>query len=145
MCIGIPIEVGLKPKAVYLSILRYFIIPEEFILTWDLKVLRSLKQLGKYLNFVSTFSVQDQCLSCHMPEGRHTFLGVHNVDFVQAALSLNVQKMPQGYEFTLRPQGVGHHLPTGDLFRHLTLEVASLSGDDFKVVKRFGRRYTPRW
>jgi hypothetical protein len=81
------------------------------------------------------------CQSCHMPEGKHTFSGAHTFETLKGAISLSVKNDLGGFEFLLTPKKVGHRLPTGDLFRHLTLEVAQ-KGEDFKVIKSIGRIYS---
>jgi len=75
------------------------------------------------------------CQDCHMPSGRHRFAGVHDREALRRALSVEVD----GGELVLASVGVGHHLPSGDVFRHLTVEVAD--GDGWRVVDWIGRRF----
>ena len=78
---------------------------------------------------------QGTCQSCHMPGGRHLFRGAWDHDLLRRSLQVTVTKaqVPE-----LRSVDVGHHFPTGDLFRHLTVEVAA-NDNDFVDVARIGR------
>ena len=78
---------------------------------------------------------QGTCQSCHMPGGRHLFRGAWDHDLLRRSLQVTVTT---GRVLELRSIDVGHHFPTGDLFRHLSVEVA---GDDgaFVDVDRIGR------
>ena len=69
-----------------------------------------------------------------MPGGRHLFRGAWDEDLLRRSLDVTVT----GGGLALRSVDVGHHFPTGDLFRHLTVEAA---GDDgvFADVARVGR------
>jgi hypothetical protein len=77
----------------------------------------------------------EPCQACHMPGGSHRFHGSDDRDFLRSALRVSAR--PEG--FLVESVEVGHHLPTGDLFRHLTLEVRGEGG--WEVIARFGRRY----
>lgn len=79
------------------------------------------------------------CQDCHMPAGDHLVRGAHDRAFLRDSVSVHVQKMPDRARFTLRSVGVGHHWPTGDLFRHATLEVDE--GDGYQVITRIGREF----
>lgn len=74
---------------------------------------------------------QQSCQDCHMPTGDHQFRGAHD----QAWLRASVQIRATETGFWLQSVGVGHHLPSGDLFRHITLSV------DGQVIARLGRRF----
>jgi hypothetical protein len=78
------------------------------------------------------------CQDCHMPDGDHRFRGAHDRDFLVGSLAVEVG----GSALTLRSVGVGHSLPTGDLFRNLTVEAHD--GHDWAVVHRIGRRFEER-
>jgi len=75
------------------------------------------------------------CVDCHMPAGDHAFRGAYDEDFLRG--SLIVRQTPDGLE--LRPDLVGHRLPTGDLFRHLTVEARTPQG--WTVLHRIGRTF----
>lgn len=77
----------------------------------------------------------ETCQDCHMPEGRHVFRGSHDLEFLRNSLRVGMEKGA----FVLESVGVGHHLPTGDLYRHLTLEV--LEKDTWKEIYSVGRLY----
>jgi hypothetical protein len=75
------------------------------------------------------------CQGCHMPGGRHTFHGAHDRELLRG--SVRVEAAPG--VLRLRSVGVGHHLPSGDLFRRLTIEVESRGA--WEIVATIGRRY----
>lgn len=77
---------------------------------------------------------QGTCQSCHMPGGRHLFRGAWDEDLLRRSLEVTVT----GGGLALRSVDVGHHFPTGDLFRHLTVEAAGNDGV-FVDVARIGR------
>lgn len=58
----------------------------------------------------------ETCQSCHMPERRHQFQGIHHPEMVRKALKLDVQMKNQRdrieAEIQLTNEGAGHHLPT---------------------------------
>jgi len=83
---------------------------------------------------------QGTCQSCHMPGGRHLFAGAHSAETLRKAISIAVSKSSHGYEFKIRSHAVGHRIPTGDLFRHLTLDVARPAGR-YETVAVIGRVY----
>lgn len=77
----------------------------------------------------------ETCQSCHMPGGRHLFRGAWDVELLKRSLRVDVENNA----LVLRSVGVGHHFPTGDLFRHLTVEVDV--GRGFVDVFRIGRLF----
>jgi hypothetical protein len=79
------------------------------------------------------------CQGCHMPDGRHLFRGAHDQTFLQSAVSVDAWLEDDALVLCLESVDVGHHLPTGDLFRHLTLEVRD--GETWRVVHRIGRTF----
>jgi len=95
----------------------------------------------------------ETCQSCHMPGGRHGMAGSRDVGWLRRALVVTVVGAPAGSTLTLASAGVGHRFPTGDLFRHLTVEVRSLRGDsqdgdgdddEWRVIDRVGRTFETR-
>jgi len=82
------------------------------------------------------------CQQCHMPDGDHRVRGSHDIDYLRAAVSVRVQSNAGVTALVVSSNDVGHNVPTGDLFRHMKLEVAPIGSDDFKIVARFERRYT---
>ena len=79
------------------------------------------------------------CVSCHLPGGDHDVRGVHDRDWLRAAVAVEASRVGGVVRFDVRSVGVGHSLPSGDLFRHLTLEVDD--GGGWRVVDRIGRRF----
>jgi hypothetical protein len=84
----------------------------------------------------------ETCQSCHMPGGRHVMAGTRDVELLRRALVVTVAGDPTGATLTLASAGVGHRFPTGDLFRHLTVEVRD--GEAWRVVARVGRAFETR-
>jgi hypothetical protein len=81
------------------------------------------------------------CQSCHMPGGSHAFPGARDLNLLRASLEVELARGAEGFELILRSRGVGHSFPTGDLFRHLTVEVAEAGRPEFRVVQYIGRTY----
>ena len=77
------------------------------------------------------------CQSCHMPGGRHLFRGAWDVPLLRR--SLGWRFTPSTHTLSLWSKEVGHHYPTGDLFRHLTVE-ADVDGG-WQEIARLGRTY----
>jgi hypothetical protein len=69
------------------------------------------------------------CVGCHMQRTgqdrhrSHRFLGGHDAGVIRRALRVEAAYAPGELRLRLIPQGVGHALPTGDLFRQLRVEV----------------------
>jgi hypothetical protein len=72
-----------------------------------------------------------------MPGGSHAFThGAHDTEALRSAL---VVTRSDG-ALTVEAVGVGHHLPSGDLFRHLTLEF--WRAGSWQVQATFGRQFS---
>lgn len=84
------------------------------------------------------------CQGCHMPKGAHVFKGAHDIKYLKSSIQLKVVRIKDGIFFSISTKDIGHNFPTGDLFRHATLEVKQ-SGSDFKVIDRIGRTFRTRW
>jgi hypothetical protein len=82
------------------------------------------------------------CQGCHMPGADHALpAGAHDRAALRAALSATLRPGPDGPTLVLESVGVGHDLPTGDLFRSLTVEVRPADGP-WRELHRFGRAFT---
>lgn len=93
---------------------------------------------GEWLTYAADTVRPKTCTGCHMPNGSHRFPGSHDLDFLRASIALE-QIVDNGRRFArLRSQGVGHNLPTGDLFRHMTLEARGRESS-FMTVHRLGK------
>lgn len=77
------------------------------------------------------------CADCHMPNGSHDVLGAHDREFLRQAWKVEVRRDGDVVRFRVESVGVGHNLPTGDLFRHATLEINH--GQAWAEIARFGR------
>jgi hypothetical protein len=84
----------------------------------------------------------ETCQGCHMPRGRHVMTGAHDVELLRGALAV----AESNGALTVRSVGVGHSFPTGDVFRHLTVEVREVREESsgWRVVARLGRRFDTR-
>ncbi len=84
----------------------------------------------------------ESCADCHMPDGDHRLAGAHDPMILRRAVGVDVRHTGDGVEFRLQARNIGHRLPTGDVFHHLTLELRATDGD-FEEVYRIGRRFGP--
>ncbi len=75
------------------------------------------------------------CQDCHMPGKSHVFRGAYDLEFLRGALSLRLERERGQLVAILESRGVGHALPTGDVFRHLTLWA------DDRPVARLGQTF----
>ncbi len=80
------------------------------------------------------------CQQCHMPGGRHLFHGAHDSTQLRAGVSVTYVLDLKTVTFQIKSVDVGHNLPSGDVFRHLTFETAT-NGKSFQVVRTFGRQF----
>lgn len=77
----------------------------------------------------------ESCIQCHMPRtasGRrsHSFASAHEPQQLRAALRVTATRpTPTLVRLELAPQRVGHALPTGDLFRRLSLRAWGQAAD----------------
>jgi len=71
------------------------------------------------------------CQECHMPGGDHRVRGAYDLGMLQKALSVEVRTG----SLVVRNRGAGHDVPSGDVFRRVSLEV------DGRTIASFGRRY----
>jgi hypothetical protein len=79
------------------------------------------------------------CQSCHMPGGRHTFLGANDIPKLKRSVSVDARRDRSRVIFAVASVGVGHHHPSGDLFRNMTLDVDT--GHGWRRVDRIGREF----
>lgn len=77
----------------------------------------------------------ERCQDCHMPDRSHRVRGAHDLDWLAASVRVEAT----AGEYVLWTVETGHDLPTGDLFRHLTLE--EQRDGAWVTVARIGRRY----
>jgi hypothetical protein len=85
---------------------------------------------------------RETCQDCHMPGGDHAFRGAHDPATLRAAIAVSARPAGKGrVRLAVRSVGVGHDLPTGDVFRHVTLEVAAGGARRFAEVARFGKAF----
>lgn len=91
----------------------------------------------EWQNYIAHGGVEG-CIDCHMTGGNHQIRGAHDIELLRA--SLKVVCTPQGLQLT--PSGVGHHFPTGDVFRHLLVEGSD--GHAWTELDWIGRKYASK-
>lgn len=92
---------------------------------------------GEWLAWKAESHRPERCQDCHMPD--HTFGGVRRVGALRH--SVRVSPTEDGSALEIWLDGVGHRLPTGDVMRALTLEVASDAlFEDAVELASFGHR-----
>jgi hypothetical protein len=74
-----------------------------------------------------------------MPDGNHDVLGAQDRDWLASSVSVRTLRRGEKVLFLLSTVGVGHALPSGDLFRHLTLEVERDGA--WQEIAWLGRRF----
>ncbi|WP_161491837.1 multiheme c-type cytochrome [Bradyrhizobium centrolobii] len=52
------------------------------------------------------------CQSCHMPERKHLWRGIHDPDMVRSGLTPEFVAKPEAAQFRLTSTGIGHAFPT---------------------------------
>lgn len=88
---------------------------------------------------------EPDCIDCHMKEGDHAMTGAADLTRLKSALRVEVDQAG----LLLEARALGHRLPTGDLFRAITVEwarsdaapAASSSEDGWTVAFRAGRTF----
>jgi hypothetical protein len=84
------------------------------------------------------------CRSCHADSpARHRYPGGHDLEMLQSALSVELCRDDAALSITTRNQGAGHHVPTGDVHRHLVVRAWKASAPEALFEIFFGRRYVP--
>jgi len=53
-----------------------------------------------------------QCQTCHMPDRKHAFKGIHDVDMVRNGLNFKLEKHGRSAVFSIRSVHIGHAFPT---------------------------------
>lgn len=55
---------------------------------------------------------QQHCQSCHMPDRKHQWQGIHSPDMVRTALSFSLSRGEKEITAAITNSGAGHHFPT---------------------------------
>ena len=84
-----------------------------------------------------------QCQGCHMPDGRHDFHGANQRSLLHRSIEIDVHSVQNKAIFEVSTTGVGHHVPSGDLFRHLTIDVQERN--EWKEIAYIGRKFAIKW
>lgn len=84
------------------------------------------------------------CQDCHMKTAQdtptHAMTGARDPDRLRRSVSVTAVESPQP-ALVLEVDGAGHAVPTGDLFRHITVEVSGPDDAEFVVVDTLGRTF----
>lgn len=84
------------------------------------------------------------CQKCHMPNGIHSFEGIYTFSHLKTSLNIAiVQVNGDNKKLSIENKIAGHHVPTGDVYRHITVEAKESGSSDFKVIATIGRN--PFW
>ena len=88
------------------------------------------------------------CANCHMPivdgpKGRHRKHSFEvTTEMIRTSVEARATREGSRATFTIAPRGVGHAVPTGDLFRRLVLRATVVDADGKPVESK--RRYLTR-
>lgn len=75
----------------------------------------------------------ETCQSCHMPEGRHLFRGIHDPAMARRAMTVEAVRDADGVRAVLTNSGAGHFLPTYPTPR-VVLRIAAQGGGVVEMV-----------
>lgn len=89
-----------------------------------------------------------RCGDCHArSRSGHSFPGAHDPGMLQKALAYSLCRSGSGDSgelvVTLRNQGAGHNVPTGDVHRHILLRLWRSSSPERLYEHSLARRYQP--
>lgn len=89
------------------------------------------------------------CARCHFPRRGdgfdHALRSTRDDDAWRRALAVRARRVDDGLAFELEPRGVGHAVPTGDLFRRLALHAEVRDGEAVleERTRYLGRHFEP--
>jgi len=102
--------------------------------------------VNTYTEWLVDYGAKKSCQSCHMPAGKHTWLGAHSLALLKKSVDLELtasSNEPVKAQARLKPNEVGHSVPSS-VVRKLILEVklfddnnTLVSQQDFAFYKRF--------
>ena len=79
------------------------------------------------------------CQGCHMPQGSHTMHGANDRELLKSSIQVELTRRDDFVLFSVQSVGVGHNLPSGDLFRNITAEIKIQ--DTWVVLAKWGRAF----
>ena len=90
----------------------------------------------------SPYAAQE-CLDCHRSgDGGHRFPGGHDLNMLKRATEVeSCRSSDNTIRITLRNRGAGHHLPTGDVHRHIALRAWFSNSPERLAETIFGRQF----
>lgn len=84
-----------------------------------------------------------ECLACHGTDASHRFPGGHDEQMRARAVAIEACRTPGTLTLTLANRGAGHHVPTGDLHRHLVLRAWMPGAPERLHETLLGRQFAP--
>jgi len=76
-----------------------------------------------------------QCQNCHMPDRKHQFKGIHDLEMTKKGLDFDLKANDQGAELTLTSKWIGHAFPTY-VTPKVVIRAEALDGDG-KPLRRW--------
>jgi hypothetical protein len=76
-----------------------------------------------------------QCQGCHMPDRKHQFRGIHDIEMTRKGLGFKLERKGHGAELTISSKWIGHAFPT-----YVTPKVivhAEAVGGDSDILRRW--------
>lgn len=81
------------------------------------------------------------CMTCHATQHGHGFPGAHDRGMLTGALDVSWCRRGDAIAVGVRNAAAGHHVPTGDIHRHMYLRVWRASAPESLFQAYFGRRF----
>lgn len=78
------------------------------------------------------FKLDINCQTCHMPDRKHLFKGIHDKEMTLSALTINVERREDRVVAIIKNIGAGHYFPT--YVTPLVIVRAYLKGGDGEVL-----------
>lgn len=109
---------------------------------------RALLMQSTVAEHAASAAATRSCSGCHMPSERsHSFPGAYDLDMLRRSLAIEARRDADALVLELRPDAVGHAVPTGDLFRRLEIRLFAVDDDGHQRAldrRWLGRRFAPR-
>jgi hypothetical protein len=86
---------------------------------------------------------QHGCMTCHGSANDHAFAGAHDPDMLAGALTVEWCRDGGALALAVTNVAAGHHVPTGDIHRHMNLRAWRSSAPEALFEVFFGRRFAP--
>jgi hypothetical protein len=88
--------------------------------------------------------IDDGCRGCHaLSPFAHRYPGAHDPGMLEQALAVELCRAGAVAVLSIENRGAGHHVPTGDVHRHLNLRLWRSSAPERLYEAFLGRRFQP--